>query len=59
MYYISNLRVKPYPNPRVILVFLACIYRTNGCNYNIYFESRTEAFSVKTETKIPPKSRLR
>lgn len=51
--------LKPYHNLRVILVFLACIYQTNGRKYNIYFEIHAEAFSVKTETKIPPKSLLR
>jgi hypothetical protein len=51
--------LKPYHNSRVILVFLACIYQTNGCKYNFYFETHAEAFSIKIETNIPPKSRLR
>jgi len=54
-----SILLKPFNNPRVILVFLAFIYQTNGCKYNIYFEIHAEAFSVKNESKIPPKSRLR
>jgi hypothetical protein len=63
LFYNHNMRnrstlLKPFHNPRVIL-FLVCFYQTNGCKYNIHFHFHADAFSVKTETKIPPKFRLR